>query len=178
MFRYVMIVSASLAAALLLISAPAKPAPAELSLVNMEGEKVHLRDFRGKAVVVNFWATWCGPCREEMPMMVEAGKVWSPKGVVFIAASLDDSKTKKDVAGFVNQFHLNFPVWTGATLRDLDRLQMGNAVPDTAFVDPEGLIFARVRGEIRRDELDARLTWVTGDRSGPRPEPVVTHLGK
>jgi cytochrome c biogenesis protein CcmG/thiol:disulfide interchange protein DsbE len=178
MSPFVIAASLSVAAAALLVSAPAKPAPVDLSLTSLTGEKVHLRDLRGKPVLVNFWATWCGPCREEMPMMVEAEKAWSPKGVVFIGASLDDRKTRKDIIPFVNQFHINFPIWTGATLNDLDKLQLGNAVPDTAFVDPDGFVFARVRGEIRREELDARLTWITGDRTGPAPEPLVTHLSQ
>jgi hypothetical protein len=113
-----------------------------------------------------------------MPILVEAEKLWSPKGVVFIGASLDDNKTKKDIPAFVNQFHINFPVWTGATLNDLDKLHLGNAVPDTAFIDQDGFVFARVRGEIRREELDARLTWITGGRTGPAPEPLVTHLSQ
>jgi thiol-disulfide isomerase/thioredoxin len=180
MSRFVIAATLSLAAAFLLRSAPAKPTPSDLSLTNITGEKVHLRDLRGKAVVLNFWATWCGPCREEMPMLVEAQKSWSSKGVVFIGVSLDDNKTKKDIVGFVNQFHINFPIWTGANLNDLAKLHMGTdgLVPDTAFADPEGVIFARVRGEIRREEVDARLAWVTGDRTGPAPEPTITHLEK
>jgi hypothetical protein len=111
-----------------------------------------------------------------MPMMVEAEKVWKAKGVVFIGASLDDNKTRKDIAGFVDEFHIPFPIWVGVTLNEMARLHMGNAVPDTAFLDPEGVIFARVQGEIRREELEARLAWVTGDRNGPAPEALVTHL--
>jgi thiol-disulfide isomerase/thioredoxin len=153
-----------------------KEAAADLALTSLDGKKVHLRDLRGKTVVLNLWATWCGPCRHEMPMMVEAEKVWGPKGVVFIGASLDDNKTAKNIPAFIRQFNVTFPIWTGATLNDLGRLHLGNAVPDTAFVDSEGVIFARVRGELRRAELDERLDWATGDRSSPLPRAQVTHL--
>ena len=178
MSRLALAASMSVVSTAMLIRGAAKPTPADLTLTSLTGEKVHLRDLRGKPVVLNFWATWCGPCREEMPMMVEAEKIWGPKGVVFIGASLDDNKTKKEIAPFVKQFHINFPIWTGATLNDLDRLKIGNAVPDTAFLDADGFVFSKVRGEIRREELDARLNWVTGDRTGPAPEPLVTHLGQ
>jgi hypothetical protein len=67
-------------------------------------------------------------------------------------------------------------VWVGATADDLDRLQLGLAVPDTAFVDENGMIIARVLGEIRRPELDQRLPWLTGDRKNPIPPALVNHM--
>src|SRR5260370_13210650 len=78
-------------------TAAKKDSPADLALTDSGGKKVHLKDYRGKAVVVNFWATWCGPCREEMPMMVEAESAWKDKGVVFIGASLDEKETRKNI---------------------------------------------------------------------------------
>ena len=156
--------------------AVARQKSAELTLTDLGGKKVHLRDYRGKIVVLNFWATWCAPCREEMPMLVQAEKTWGPKGVLFIGASLDDNKTKRNIPEFVQRFQIGFPVWTGATADDLAKLRMGNAVPDTAFVDEQGVIFARVRGEIRKAELDERLAWITGGRDRPAPEPLIIHL--
>jgi thiol-disulfide isomerase/thioredoxin len=165
-------------AALLFAADAKKEGPADLALTGLDGKKTHLRDLRGKVVVLNIWATWCGPCREEMPMMVDAEKVWGPKNVVFVGASLDDSKTKKNIPAFLKEFGITFPIWTGATSDDLAKLHLGEAVPDTAFVDAEGVIYARVMGEIRRPELDARLQWVTGGRSDPAPQAVVIHLDK
>jgi cytochrome c biogenesis protein CcmG/thiol:disulfide interchange protein DsbE len=166
----------SVAALLLLLPAlAAGPKPADLNLRDVAGNKVQLRDHRGGLVVLNFWATWCVPCREEMPMMVEAAKQWTPKGVTFIAVSLDDNKTKKDIPAFVRQYGVTFPVWTGATVDDLDKLHMGEGAPDTAFLDANGVIRFRVLGEIRREELDERLAALTGDASA-KPAELVNHM--
>lgn len=161
---------------LILLAFPSKTSRAELNLKNVEGKAVHLRDYRGKVVVLNFWATWCAPCQDEMPMFVEVEKKWAARGVVFLGASLDDRKTQKNIPGFVQRFRIDFPVWVGAGANDLDMLGMGEAVPATAFLNEEGVIFARVQGEVRREELEERLDWVTGDRSRPAPPPSVRHL--
>src|SRR6266704_1430372 len=85
------------------ISAPKKASPVDLTLTDLDGKRVHLRDYRGKIVVLNFWATWCVPCQEEMPMLVEAEKAWSPKGVIFLGASLDEKATRKNVPEFIRK---------------------------------------------------------------------------
>src|SRR5215469_6011136 len=63
------------------------PPKAELSLKDLSGRRARLRDLRGNIVVLNFWATWCGPCREEMPRLVEAEKQYKGRGVIFLGAS-------------------------------------------------------------------------------------------
>jgi thiol-disulfide isomerase/thioredoxin len=150
--------------------------PSNLTLRDLSGKKAQLSQYRGKVVVLNFWATWCGPCREEMPMLVEAEKTWAAKGVAFIAVSLDDNKTKNKIPAFLAQYQVGFPVWTGASTDELDKLRMGKGVPDTAFLDESGVVVARVLGEIRRDELDRRLAWLTGDRKSTPPPALVNHM--
>jgi thiol-disulfide isomerase/thioredoxin len=145
-------------------------------LKDMKGQKVHLRDYRGKPVVLNLWATWCVPCREEMPMLVELEKEYAARGVMFIAASLDDRQTRSQIPEFLSKYNVGFTVWVGASTMDLDDLKLGPVVPATAFVDREGRIVARVMGQISRDELKERLDWLTGDGSGPAPNALVQHL--
>jgi peroxiredoxin len=153
-----------------------KNKPVDLTLTNSNGERVRLRDYRGQIVVLNFWATWCGPCNEEMPMLVRAEKDYKARGVTFIGASLDDSKTRKNVPEFARKHEVGFPVWIGATGDDLAKLGMGEAVPATAFIDRDGVIVARVSGQIPESELKERIDWLIGERSGPPPQPFVSHL--
>jgi thiol-disulfide isomerase/thioredoxin len=155
----------------------AREKPSDLTLRDLSGKKkVRLNDYRGKIVVLNFWATWCGACREEMPMLVEAEKTWAAKGVTFIAVSLDDYKTKANIPSFIERYRVEFPVWTGASSDELDKLQLGQGAPDTAFLNENGVIVARVLGEIRRKELDERLDWLTGDRKLAPPQALINHM--
>lgn len=111
-------------------------------------------------------------------MLVEAEKAYSSRGVVFIAASLDEVKTKPAIPAFIAKYEVRFPVWLGATANDLDRLQMGPAVPATAFIDAEGRIVARVWGQMREDEMKERLEWLAGPKTGTPPPALVKHLEK
>jgi len=150
----------------------------DLTLKDATGQKVRLRDLRGKPVVVNFWATWCVPCNSEMPMLVDFEKQYAARGVQFIAASLDEDKTKAKIPGFVAKYKVDFPVWYGATADDLDHLKLGEAVPATLFLDPDGHAAARILGQARAEEVKERLEWLTGDRTSAPPQAVVKHLEK
>ena len=150
---------------------------AVLVLKDDSGERVRLSDYRGKVVVLNFWATWCAPCRDEMPMLVEIEKEYRSRGVVFVGASLDDERTNRQIPDYLIRHGVKYAIWYGATPFDVDRLGLGAAVPDTAFLDQEGRIAARVLGEIRRREVKDRLDWLLGDWTGPAPEALVNHLG-
>ena len=180
--RHLIFIGLTLSVAAFLFAADSKEAkpekPIDWTLTGMDGKKVHLRDYEGKPVVVNMWATWCLPCKDEMPLMVATEKVWGPKGIVFIGASLDDKDTKKNIPAFLQQYRITFPIWTGATTDDLDKLKLGGAVPDTLFLDADHVPFARVLGEIRKNELEERLAWVEGGKKGPAPEAKVVHLDK
>ena len=111
-------------------------------------------------------------------MLVEAEKSWAAKGVIFIAVSVDGEKTRNTVPAFVERLGVRFSVWTGHQQMNSIYCEWGEGVPDTAFLDEKGVIVARVLGEIRREELDQRLAWLTGDRSAVRPPELVNHMEK
>ena len=165
-----------LIASLLFVNVAKAASKADLSAKSLDGQKVHLKDLRGKLVVLNFWATWCGPCREELPMLIKTAQASVDQDLVFIAVSVDDSKTQAKVPGAVRQFGITFPVWVGATPDDLFKLSKGEAVPATVFIDRDGTIESRVSGTIRENELNDRIKWLTSDRKGSKPQEFVSHV--
>jgi thiol-disulfide isomerase/thioredoxin len=158
--------------------AGSKPKPIDLTLSDLDGARVHLRDLRGRIVVFNLWATWCGPCKAELPLLVAAQRQYKDRGVAFVAASLDDAKSRPRIPEFLKQFDIQFPVWTGASADDLTRLGLGEAAPATAFIDEEGYVAARVSGQIREFEIKERIDWLLTGKSGAGPKTFVQHLSE
>ena len=152
--------------------------PASLTLRDLQGAKVKLSDLRGKIVVLNFWATWCGPCNVEMPMLVNAANSYAGKQVAFVGASVDSAETQDKVAGFVQKLHIGYPIWVGATDVDMNRLQLGNAVPATAFLDADGIVRARILGQMRPGEIEERVDWLLRGQPGNGPAALVNHLSE
>jgi thiol-disulfide isomerase/thioredoxin len=150
--------------------------PPVLALKDMQGRKARLSDLRGKVVVLNFWATWCGPCNAEMPMLVKAAKTYDNTRVTFIGASVDSPQTQNKVREYLQKLQITYPIWLGATDVDMQRLQMGNAVPGTAFLDGEGVVRARILGQMSPGEIEERVDWLLCDQQGNTPPAVVTHL--
>ena len=173
-------------AALLLVSMPAvraralqavvSPDEATLKLKDTSGRARSLIDHRGKIVVLNFWATWCKPCREEIPILVSLDSRYRERGVDFTSASADDSSTQKNVAAFARRLKIGFPVWVGATMDDIKRLGLGDAIPATVIVDRNGAIVGRVLGPVSNADLQNRIEWLLGDRQTPAPAAVVNTM--
>jgi thiol-disulfide isomerase/thioredoxin len=149
----------------------------EVSLWDTSMKPQKLSQYRGKVVILNFWATWCGPCKKELPMLAMEEKRYEDRGVVVIAASLDDATTVKRVRPFAKKEKLDFPVWVGATVDDLEKLGLGKAIPATAFFDKDGNLVGRVLGELQQDDVEHRIEWLLGNRQGGPPTPLVNNLG-
>lgn len=156
----------------------AQDEPASLSLADLSGQKRSLEDYRGRIVVLNFWATWCVPCREEMPLLVKLQRHYESQGVVVIGASADDASTRDQIAPFVRKLKINFPIWTGAATADMLRLGLGAALPATAIIDRDAHIAARILGPVDEKGLRERIDWLLSDRREPTPAAVVDNFGK
>jgi thiol-disulfide isomerase/thioredoxin len=166
----------SLAILLLAAALPAAEPPATLALADLAGQTHRLPEYRGKIVVLNFWATWCPECRHEMPMLVTLAERYGARGVQVIVASADDEDTRKNIPTFAGEMKIRFPIWVGAAIADMKRLGLGGVLPATAILDRDGRIVARIVGEVQAGEIEQRLDWLLGDRATPAPPVLVDHL--
>lgn len=151
---------------------------AVLELLDLSGRRRSLAEYRGRIVVLNFWATWCAPCREEMPILVSLQRRYGARGVQVIGASIDWESNRQEVARFARKMELNFPVWAGAKVADMQRLGLGAALPATAIIGRDGTIVARVLGMVGRDDLEGWIEWLIGDRSPPAPPVLINNIEK
>ncbi len=156
----------------------AQDAAPALSIRDAQSNPASLEAYRGKIVVLNFWATWCGPCADEMPWLAAIQKDYGDRGVVVLGVSLDDSTTQAKVPRFIKKKKINFPVWLGGTTDDLKRFGLGEALPATAFINRGGQIEGRVLGMLRRGDLTHRVEWLLGNQQGDPPQPLVNNLEK
>jgi thiol-disulfide isomerase/thioredoxin len=166
------------ALALLLLAAVSSTNEVSLSAKDLGGNAVSLDQYRGKIVVLNFWATWCVPCKDEMKLFTAAQNQYADKGVTVIAASLDDAKDRKDVDKFIKKQKMTMPVWLGITPEMSEKVTGSQGLPVTLFLDRDGHQIARIVGQIREKELQDRIAWSLSDRSGPEPAADVDHFKK
>jgi cytochrome c biogenesis protein CcmG/thiol:disulfide interchange protein DsbE len=125
------------------------------SLKTADGKTVELARLKGKVVLVNFWATWCGPCRKEMPDFVEVYKQKKSKGLEIVSISLDREGWKV-VIPFVKQYGINFPVVVG-NAELADAYGGMEYIPTTFIVDRSGMIVDKHIGMMPKQLLEQKL---------------------
>jgi len=123
---------------------PKGQAAPDFTLDQLDGKSVQLSSYRGQAVLLNFWATWCGPCKIEMPWFVELQKEYGPQGLQIVGVAMDDSD-KGDIEKFVKEMGVNYPILLGKEAVG-DQYGGVNVLPTTFFIDRDGKIVAREFG--------------------------------
>jgi len=125
--------------------ANAKPANLNFTMKDMNGKDVRLSDYKGKVILLDFWATWCGPCKVEIPWFVEFQQKYAAKGLQVIGVSVDDTVDK--LKPYVAQFKMNYPVLQGLNHDDVqDAYGPMWGIPVTALISRDGKICAKHTG--------------------------------
>ncbi len=124
----------------------------DFGLESLDGKTVRLSDFRGKAVLLNFWATWCQPCKIEMPWFEQLQKQYAHEGLQVIGVAMDDA-SNEDIAKFAKNLGVDYPILLG-------KENVGDAyggvqfLPATFYVGRDGRVVDKVFGLKGRDEIE------------------------
>lgn len=124
----------------------------DFALQSLDGKTVHLSDYRGKAVLLNFWATWCAPCKIEMPWFVELQKQYGPEGLQIVGVAMDDA-SPKEIGDFAKEMGVNYPVLIG-------KEAVGDAyggvqfLPESFYIDRNGKVLDKAFGLKGRGEIE------------------------
>ncbi len=113
------------------------------------GKKFNLADYKGKVVILDFWATWCGPCREGIPDLISIQENYKGK-VVVIGISLDDERTKENIVPFMKEYGINYPIVFGDS-EVLTNYGGINAIPTSFIIDQKGNIVDKNIGLVSKE---------------------------
>jgi thiol-disulfide isomerase/thioredoxin len=138
-------------------AAPAVDALWQLGFADAQGKQQALSQWRSQVIVLNFWASWCAPCREEMPDFVALRTLYGPQGVEFVGIAIDNSA---NVAQFLQQMPVNYPILIGEGAAHSLVRQLGNpsgALPYTIVLDRDGKVVLSHLGRLPRATLETTL---------------------
>ena len=133
----------------------AKAAPLDYTIKDMNGVDVKLSSFKGKVILLNFWATWCGPCKAEIPSLVELQKQYA-KDLVVLGMSVDDTVDK--LKPYATQYKINYPILVGLGRDDVQEA-FGPlwGIPVTVFIDRDGRIAKRHSGIASKEQFEREI---------------------
>jgi len=149
----------------------ASPAP-NFTLESLDGKNMSLSDLRGKAVLLNFWATWCSPCKVEMPWFVELQSEYGSQGLQIVGVAMDDS-SKEDIAKFAKDMGVNYPVLLGKEAVG-DAYGGVPALPESFFIGRDGKIVDKIIGLRGKGEIEESIRKALNTTAGPSSTPTAS----
>ncbi|MGZ5435429.1 MAG: TlpA family protein disulfide reductase [Pyrinomonadaceae bacterium] len=129
----------------------------DLKLKDLSGIEQNLGSMKGRIVVLNFWATYCIPCRKEMPDLAAIQNEYAALGVQVIGASTDEAADRAKVLQFIKDTKVNFPIWLGAGTGDMLRFGLGSALPGTVVIGKDGRIARVISGIVNQVDLKKQI---------------------
>lgn len=130
-----------------------KPAP-DFTLMSLDGQSLRPADLRGKVVLINFWASWCAPCRKEMPLLVQAAEQFRERGFEMVAINIQEDRSR--VVRFADEFGMRFPVLLDVA-GDVTQQYRVQGLPTSYLIDREGIVRERKIGEYREADLTTAI---------------------
>jgi peroxiredoxin len=128
----------------------------DFTLQSLDGRTMRLSDLRGKVVVLNFWATWCAPCRVEMPWLVELSRQYRAQGVEAVGVSMDDPGQEHEVAKFARERNVDYTILLGNNAVG-DAYGGARFLPQTFFIDRDGRIVRNTVGITTESDLEKNI---------------------
>ena len=125
-------------------------------LKTLEGKRISLRDYRGSPLLINFWATWCAPCRKEFPIIKEIEKKFGKDGLIILAVNIDDTRTISGVKSFVSAHSLDFIIPLDPNRKLFNNFR-GSSLPLTLLIDASGNVVRTYSGFLGVWEEDIYL---------------------
>ena len=146
--------AACLTAVFLLPAAPGRGKAPEWELKDVAGKAVKSSDFKGKVVILDFWATWCPPCRQEIPGFISLQKKYGKQNVVVIGISMDDGT--EVVKRFIDSNHINYPVVMGDE-KVATAFEVNEGIPTTFVINPQGEIVSKHVGFTQESAFEKEI---------------------
>jgi peroxiredoxin len=126
----------------------------DFTLPTLDGEQVSLSDYRGSVVLVNFWTSWCPPCKDEMPALQQAYDRYGEDGLVVLAINVTHLDERPAAEAFAAELELTFPILLDEDGQVSDRLFFVRSLPTSVWIDREGVVRHVQFGEMTPDQID------------------------
>jgi thiol-disulfide isomerase/thioredoxin len=127
----------------------------ELKVVDSQGKTMKLSSLKGKAVIVNFWATWCEPCKIEIPWLIQLQKKYGPQGLQIVGVAMDDTE-EKTISEFSHKMGVNYPVLIG-TEKVADLYGGVDGLPISFFLDRSGKVVDHILGLVSESQIEGSI---------------------
>ena len=138
----------------------------DLKVLEPSGKTMKLSDLKGKAVLLNFWATWCEPCKVEMPWLVDFQKKYASQGLQIVGVAMDDTEDQT-IVSFAHKMGVNYPILKG-TEKVADQYGGINGLPELFFIDRSGNIVEHDLGLRGADVIESSIKKIIGNGEGAK----------